>query len=469
MKKNNQTNVNRREFLKTGAAVTAATIIPRWILGGAGFVVPSNKVYIAIVGAGGQGRTNADALMREADAEIVAICDPSEDADYSPFYYGGRAGRLPVKARIEAHYTKQKPDYKCKEYEDFRIMFEKEKGIDAVLVATPDHVHAVVTAAAMRLGKHVYCEKPLTHNIWEARQIAKIARETKVATQMGNQGHSGEGIRMTCEWIWAGAIGKVTEVHAWSDAGGWAKGPGRPKETPPVPKGLNWDLWLGPREYRPYHPAYHPYNWRGWWAFGTGAIGDMACHNLDPAVWALKLEAPISVEASSPGVDSEVVSQCAIFRYKFPARGDMPPVKVVWYDGGLRPERPEELEEDQVLGGGGNGILFIGEKGKIMCAGWGGTPVLLPQSRMDEFERPPKTIPRSKGHHRDWLDACKGGPQPSSNFEYAAKLTEIVLLGNVALRTRKKIYWDHENMRAKNAPEAERFIKETYRKGWEVV
>jgi len=286
---------------------------------------------------------------------------------------------------------------------------------------------------------------------------------------MGNQGHSGEGIRMTCEWIWAGAIGKITEVHAWSDAGGWAKGPGRPKETPPVPKGLNWDLWLGPRDYRPYHPAYHPYNWRGWWAFGTGAIGDMACHNLDPAVWALKLEAPISVEASSPGVDSEVVSQCAIYRYNFPARGDMPPVKVTWYDGGLRPERPEELEEDQVLGGGGNGILFIGEKGKIMCGGWGGTPVILPQSRMDEFQKPPKTIPRSKGHHRDWLDACKGGPQPSSNFEYAAKLTEIVLLGNVALRTRKKIYWDHENMRAKNAPEAEKFIKETYRKGWEVA
>lgn len=469
MKSNGKNQVNRREFLKTGSAIVAATIVPRWILGGAGFVAPSNKVYIAIVGAGGQGRTNADALMRESDAEIVAVCDPSEDADYSPFYYGGRAGRLPVKARIEAHYSKQKPDFKCKEYEDFREMFDKEKGIDAVLVATPDHVHAVVTAAAMRLGKHVYCEKPLTHNIWEARQIAKIAKETKVATQMGNQGHSGEGIRMTCEWIWAGAIGKVTEVHAWSDAGGWAKGPGRPKDTPPVPKGLNWDLWLGPREYRPYHPAYHPYNWRGWWAFGTGAIGDMACHNLDPAVWALNLEAPISVEASSPGVDREVVSQCAIFRYNFPARGDMPPVKVIWYDGGLRPERPEELEEDQVLGGGGNGILFIGEKGKIMCAGWGGTPVLLPQSRMDEFKRPPKTIPRSKGHHRDWLDACKGGPQPSSNFEYAAKLTEIVLLGNVALRTGKKIYWDHENMRAKNAPEAERFIKETYRKGWEVA
>ncbi|MGC8744053.1 MAG: Gfo/Idh/MocA family protein [Verrucomicrobiia bacterium] len=464
-----KTQINRRKFLKAGATAAAITIVPRWILGGAGVVPPSEKVYIGIVGVGGQGRTNADALFREPDAQIVAVCDPNEEADYSRFYYGGKAGRAPVKARIEEHYTKQNPSYKCREYEDFRVMFEKEKNIDAVLIATPDHVHAVVTAAAMRLGKHVYCEKPLTHNIWEARQIAKIAKETKVATQMGNQGHSGEGIRMTCEWIWAGAIGEVREVHAWTDASGWAKGPGRPKETPPVPKGFNWDLWLGPREFRPYHPAYAPYNWRGWWAFGTGAIGDMACHNLDPAVWALNLQSPISVEACAPGVDSEVVSQCAIFRYNFAARGNMPPVKVTWYDGGLRPERPEELEEDQVLGGGGNGILFIGDKGKIMCAGWGGTPVLLPQSRMDELKRPQKTIPRSKGHHRDWLDACKGGPQPSSNFEYAARLTEIVLLGNVALRTGKKIYWDYENMRAKNAPQAEQFIKENYRKGWEVA
>lgn len=467
--KENKKVINRRQFLATTATLTAFTLVPRYVLGGAKFVPPSEKVYIAIIGAGGQGRTNADALFREPDAQIVAVCDPNEDADYSPFYYGGRAGRLPVKARIEKHYSAQNPNYKCLEYEDFRIMLEKEKGIDAVLIATPDHVHAVATIYAMRHGKHVYCEKPLTHNIWEARMVAKVAKETGVATQMGNQGHSGEGIRMTCEWIWAGAIGNIREVHAWSDAGGWAKGPGRPKDTPPVPKGLNWDLWLGPREYRPYHPAYTPYNWRGWWAFGTGAIGDMACHNIDPAVWALKLESPISVEASAPGVDSEVVSQCAIFRYQFGPRGDMPPVKLVWYDGGLRPERPEELEEDQVMGGGGNGIIFIGDKGKIMCGGWGGTPVLLPQSRMDEFKRPPKTIPRSKGHHRDWLDACKGGPPASSNFEYAAKLTEIVLLGNVALRTGKKIYWDYENMRAKNAPQAEKFIKETYRKGWEIA
>ena len=213
-----------------------------------------------------------------------------------------------MKAEVEEHYGKTTPDFRCAEYEDFRVMLEKEKAIDAVLCATPDHAHAVVSIAAMKLGKHVYCEKPLTHNVWEARQVAKVAKETGVATQMGNHGHSGEGIRQTCEWIWDGAIGPVREVHAWSDTGKWATTPGRPKETPPVPAGLNWDLWLGPREPRPYHPAYAPYNWRGWWAFGTGAIGDMACHNIDPAVWALKLEHPLRVEATTSALDDEVAS-----------------------------------------------------------------------------------------------------------------------------------------------------------------
>jgi predicted dehydrogenase len=363
-------NVNRRSFLKIGASVATVSILPHWILGSAGAAPPSEKIYIAIIGVGGQGRTNAEAYFANKTPKLLQFAiQMKKQITHLSIMEEKRGG--PVKQQIENHYSKQNPSFKCKEYENFRLMFEKEKAIDAVLIATPDHVHAVATAAAMRLKKNVYCEKPLTHNVWEARQIAKIAKETKVATQMGNQGHSGEGIRMTCEWIWAGAIGQVREVHVWSDTGGWAKAPGRPKETPPVPKGLNWDLWLGPREHRPYHPTYAPCNWRGWWPFGTGAIGDMACHNFDPAFWALKLESPISIEASAPWVDNDAVSPCAIIRYNFPARGDMPPVKVTWYDGGLRPEKPEELEEDQVLGGGGNGILFIGDKGKIMCAGWG--------------------------------------------------------------------------------------------------
>jgi predicted dehydrogenase len=462
--------LTRRKFLGTATTAAAAlTILPRHVLGGPRFVAPSEKVNIAIVGAGGQGRTNARGLFSQADAQIIAVCDPALETDLSRFYYQGKAGRGPVKAEVEQHYAQKTPNFRCADYEDFRVMLEREKAVDAVLCATPDHVHAYVTITAMRLGKHVYCEKPLVHNVWEARRVAQVAKETGVATQMGNQGHSGEGIRQTCEWIWDGAIGPVREVHCWSDTGRWATGPGRPKDTPPVPAGLNWDLWLGPREARPYHPAYAPYNWRGWWAFGTGAIGDMACHNLDPAVWALDLKWPISVEASSSGVDAEVTSDCAITHYKFGPRGNMPPVKVTWYDGGLRPPHPEGLDPDQPIGEGGNGILFIGDKGAISCGGWGGAPRLIPPARMKEYQRPAPSLPRSKGHHRDWLDACKGGQAASSNFDYAARLTEIVLLGNVALRTGLKLYWDGPNLKAANAAEADQFIKEQYRQGWEIV
>jgi predicted dehydrogenase len=468
--KENPSEMNRRRFLRTTATVAATmTLVPRHVLGGAKFVAPSEKVNVAIIGAGGQGRTNTRGLFGEADAQVIAVCDVAERTDLNPYYYQGSGGRKPVKAEVEENYSKKTPNYHCAEYQDFREMLEKEKAIDAVLCATPDHNHAVVSVTAMRAGKHVYCEKPLTHNVWEARQVARVAKETGVATQMGNQGHSGEGIRETCEWLWAGAIGPVREVHAWSDTGRWVNNLGRLKDTPPVPDGLNWDLWLGPRENRPYHPTYAPYNWRGWWAFGGGAIGDMACHNMDPAVWALNLGHPLSVEATSPGVDSEVVSYCAIYRYKFGQRGDMPPVDVTWYDGGLHPAHPDELDPEQPIGEGGNGVLFIGDKGKLMCGGWGGAPKLVPLSRMKDYQRPPKSLPRSQGHHRDWLAACKGGKPASSNFEYAARLTEIVLLGNVALRTGMKLLWDGPNMKATNASEADQFLKETYRSGWEIV
>lgn len=462
--------MSRRQFLSaTATTVTAFTIVPRHVLGGAKFVAPSEKVNIAIVGAGGQGRTNARSLFNEPEAQIIAVCDPNEQSDYSRYYYRGVAGRKPVLAEIEKHYSQKTPQFHCAEYEDFRKMLEKEKVVDAILCATPDHLHAYVSITAMKQGKHVYCEKPLTHNVWEARQMAKVAHDMGVATQMGNQGHSGEGIRATCEWIWDGAIGTVREVHAWSDTGRWIPYTGRPKETPPVPAGFDWDLWLGPRESRPYHPDYAPYNWRGWWAFGTGGIGDMACHNLDPAVWALDLKDPISIEATAAGVDSEVVSPGAIFHYQFGPRGDKPAVKVTWYDGGLRPERPAELAEGENLEGGGNGIIFVGDKGVISCGGWGGAPKIFPSSKMQSYQRPAKTLPRSEGHHRDWLKACKGGPPASGNFGYGARLTEIVLLGNLALRAGQKIEWDAVNLKAKHAPQADRFIKEPSRRGWEIA
>ena len=460
--------VSRRHFLRAGATTVAAiSLVPRHVLGGPRFVPPSEQVNVAIIGAGGQGRTNTRALLAEPAARVIAVCDPNEQADYDRFYYKGVAGRKPVKAEVEKHYGEKTPGFRCAEYEDFRVMLEKEKAVDAILCATPDHLHAFVCVTAMRQGKHAYCEKPLSHNIWEARLMARVARETGVATQLGNQGHSGEGIRQTCEWLWDGAIGTVREVHAWSSAAKWFRNTGRPTETPPVPAGMNWDLWLGPREARPYHPTYAPVTWRSYWAFGTGTIGDFICHNLDPAVWALDLKAPLTIEACSSGLDAETLPISAIYRYQFGQRGQYPPLKVVWYEGGLYPERPAELEDDEVLGGGANGILFLGDKGSMMCAGWGGAPRLIPTAKMDAYKRPTPTLPRSKGHHRDWLEACKGGKPASSNFDYGARITEIGLLGHVALRTGKRLVWDYDNMKVKNAPEAERFLKETYRPGWE--
>lgn len=464
--------LNRRQFLATAATAAAAiSVVPRHVLGGARFVAPSEKVNVAIVGCGGQGRTNARALFQLKDVQIIASADPQEEFSLESFYYRGKGGRLPVTAEIEKHYSASTPNYKVAQYEDFREMLEKEKAIDAVLCATPDHLHAYVCVRSMRLGKHVYCEKPLTHNVWESKLVAKIAKETGVATQLGNQGHSSEGIRQTCEWIWDGAIGDVREVHAWTTASRWNQKfiSGRPPEEP-MPKGVKWDLWIGPRQVRPYSSCYSPVTWRDYWDFGTAPIGDFFCHNFDPACWALDLKTPEWIEAfGAGGVDKEIAPVGSLYTFQFGARGKMPPVRFTWYDGGLMPPRPEGLEPDDQLGANGNGILFIGDKGMLTCPGWAGDPRLLPGTRMDQYKRPAKTLARSKGHHRDWIDACKGGPPASGNFEYGSVLSEIGLIGMVALRTRKKIYWDGVSLKATNAPEADAFIKESYRPGWELT
>jgi predicted dehydrogenase len=464
--------LNRRKFIKgTAAAVATFNIVPRHVLGGPKFVAPSEKVNLAIIGCGGQGQVNVRNLFSLPDVQIIAVADPVETQDLNAFYFKSISGRLPLKAEIEKHYSEKTPNFKVADYEDFRVMLEREKAIDAILCAPPDHLHAYVTVTAMRQGKHVYCEKPLTHNVWEARQVAKVARETGVATQLGNQGHSGETIRQTCEMIWAGAIGDIRDVHAWTAASRWNKRMlgGKPWEDP-VPKGVNWDLWLGPRQPRPYSSAYNPVAWRDFWDFGTAPIGDFFCHNFDPACWALELREPISIEASSAGaVDSVIAPIAGLYTYHFGPRGKMPAVKFTWYEGGLMPPRPDGLEEDDQLGSGGNGILFVGDKGLLTCAGWGGRPVLLPGSRNDNYQHPPPTLPRSKGHHRDWLDACKGGKPSSANFQYGAALTEVGLLGLVAMRVGKKLQWDAKAMKATNAPEADKFLKETYRPGWEVA
>jgi predicted dehydrogenase len=461
---------SRREFLKAGfAAAGVFTIVPRHVLGGRGFVAPSDKVNIALIGAGGQGRTNMRELFKQSDAQVIAVADPAESFSLERFYYKGVGGRLPVQNEIEKHYATKTPNFQCVDYEDFRVMLEKEKAIDAVLCATPDHLHAYVSTIAMRAGKHVYCEKPLTHNLWEARHVARVAKETGRATQMGNQGHSSDGIRETCEWIWSGALGTVREVHAWVGAGRWNPAlTGRPTERVSAPSGLNWDLWLGPRETRPFHSAYFPVAWRDFWAFGSSNLGDFGCHDLDAACWALDLREPLSVEARSAGPkDAEIGPHGSIAYYHFGPRGDRPAVKITWYDGGLAPERPMGLPPSERLPS--RGVLFIGDKGALLCGGAGGKPRLLSTSKTDGAKSPEPTLPRSKGHHRDWLDACKGGKPAGSNFEYGARLTEIVLLGVLALRTGHEIHWDAANLKAKGFPGADPFIKERYRKGWEVA
>ncbi|HWI58295.1 MAG TPA: Gfo/Idh/MocA family oxidoreductase [Bacillota bacterium] len=426
-------------------------VVPRHVLGGAGQASPNNKLNIAGVGIGGQGAWDLAQLSSE---NIIALCDV--DSDYA------------------AKTFQKYPD--AKRYRDFREMLDKEKSIDAVVVGTPDHVHAIVSMAAIKLGKHVYCEKPLTRTVFEARAVAKAAREAKVATQMGNQGMAFEGNRLINEWIGDGALGPVREVHVWSDRPThkgkmplwWAQGIERPKDTPPVPASLDWDLWLGPAPWRPYHPAYAPFRWRGWWDFGSGGLGDMGIHNLAPVFSALKLGAPESVHASSTPTFAETVPLAATVHYQFPARGEMPSVKLHWYDGGLLPARPEELEEDERNLDPEDGIIFVGDKGKMLVTGWGGEhPRLIPERRNQEYKRPPQTLPRSVGHHQEWIEACKGGATPRSNFDFAGPLTEAVLLGAACVRNGgEKLVWDSANLKITNLPEANKFLHYEYRKGW---
>ena len=330
MKKEKDTRksrISRRDFMGASVAAAAFTIVPRHVLGGSGNTAPSEKLNIAGIGVGGQG---AGDLGNVSSENIVALCD--------------------VDWRHAAGTFKRYP--KARQYRDFRKMLDKEnKNIDAVVVATPDHTHAVASMMAIKMGKHVYCEKPLAHDIFEVRKLTEAAREHKVATQLGNQGQATEGTRLVCEFIWDGAIGPVREVHSWCNRPISPRGQDRPKETPPVPDGLSWDLWLGTAPKRPYHSCYLPFSWRGWWDFGTGVLGDIGCHQFAPIFRALKLGYPTSVEACSSGVNSETAPLASIVRYEFPARGDMPPVKLTWYDGGLMPPRPAELEDGRRYGG----------------------------------------------------------------------------------------------------------------------
>ena len=443
--------INRRDFLKAAAAASAApaflSIVPRHVLG-MGQTPPSDKLNIAGIGVGGMG---ADNLSNLAAENIVALCDV--DPNYA--------------AKTVAKYPG------AKFYTDYRLMLVEQKDIDAVVIATPDHTHAVITLAAMQLGKHVYTQKPLTHSVFEARALARAAAESKVTTQMGIQGHSGEGMRLISEWISAGLIGDVTEVDAWCGLSYYPWGHAfwstkwgdRPSDTPPLPPGMAWDLWIGPAPMRPYHPAYHPLVWRCWWDFGVGMMGDRGVHTLDPVYYALELGAPTSIEATVCGPNPETHPLANIVTYRFPARGSRPPVKLTWYDG-LRAPRPEELEDGRNMPAEG-GSIFKGTKGKIMAGIYGETPRLIPEKLMQEAVRPPQTIPRVQGtHEQDWVRACKAGKKAGANFEYAGPLTEVCLLGNVAKRLDARLYWDAANMRVTNNPAAEILITRPYREGW---
>jgi len=484
--------IPRRRFLADAAsAVTAFSIVPRHVLGGRGTTPPSEKLNIACIGVGSQGtRVMMDFLM-QPDVQIVSVCDVNrESSDYSEWganeirnrqrrllgdanwgsdWKGCVCGREPARRLIEAYYSRSTPTGKyrgCTAYNDYRELLEKERDIDAVIVGTPDHSHAMISLAAMRKGRHVYCQKPLTHSVEEARRMAEVAREAKVATQVATGNQASEATRLLAEWIGAGAIGPVRRVINWSSRPFWPQGLNRAENEEPVPDGLDWDLWVAPALPRPYNHVYLPFVWRGWFDFGTGALGDMGCYSFDTIFRVLKLGPPLSVEASSTQTFKETFPLASIIHFSFPGRGDMPPVKLTWYDGGLKPARPEELEEAREMGQGNEGLFFVGDAGTIMCGFAGENPQLIPESKMRAFQPPPQTLPRSPGHEREWLDACKGGPAPGAHFGFAGPVTEALLLGNVALRAGKKIYWDSDNMKVVNAPDAQALVRDVYRPGW---
>lgn len=493
MKKSNQ--LTRRRFIRTTASSAAAfTIIPSYAVSGLGHIAPSDKLNIAGIGIGGKGKVN---LQNMVGQNIVALSDVDWDYATPVFQLYPRAKR----------------------YKDFREMLEKQKDIDAVVVATPDHTHAIAAVAAMKGGKHVYVQKPLTHSVGEARLLTETAGQTGVVTQMGNEGHSDDTVYEVAEIIQSGILGDIKEAHAWTNRPIWPQGLERPKETEKIPETLDWELFLGPAAYRPYHSAYTPWSWRAWWDFGTGALGDMGCHILDVPFYALNLKYPVRVEASSTICNTESAPEASRVEYTFPARTNLeycnsPEVKVTWHDGGLMPPRPKELPDGEPMGGWGGGNLFIGSKGKLVCDYYGRDWKLL----LPDHDKPVTKVrlpryaddPLGGGRHEmQWVRACMKGKDgitlTSSNFDYAGPLSEMVLMGNLAIRLQglnRPLQWDGETMKFTNispddkfkiitshqykkingqpqfhtdwtedlsaAEMANEWIKHTYREGWEI-
>jgi predicted dehydrogenase len=467
--------LSRKAFLKNSSLAAAGFfIVPRHVLG-RGYTAPSDMLNIAGIGAGGKGEDDLSEFFKGRKANIVSLCD--------------------VDDKMAANSMKRFP--KANFYKDFREMLEKERNnIDAVSVSTPDHTHAVAAMAAMQMGKHVYVQKPLAHDIYEARMLTQAAKKYKVVTQMGNQGSSGEGVRLMKEWYDAGLIGTVEKVYCWTNRPVWPQGIAVPTGQHEVPANINWDLWLGTAKKIDYNPAYHPFNWRGWWAFGTGALGDMACHIMDPVFRLLPIDYPESIECSVPNswkdawVENNFTDSApaaSTIHLVYPNKKGGKKISVTWMDGGILPQRPEELLPDEPMGGWDGGAIFVGSKGKIMCGCYGANPTLLPTKRMKDEKLPTPTIKRvPEGHYQQWINACMAGygnAQLSSSFDYAGPFTESILIGNLAIRSwmmknpklkgwddkylgRKKLLWDAANMKITNFDEANQFVKREYREGW---
>ncbi len=436
------TTFTRRQFIKSTGTAAAVLSFPfvssRPVLGA------NSKLNIAAIGAGGKGAVDVNGVGHE---NIVALCDVDQQNAAATF------AKFPQARR----------------YKDFRKMLDLEADrIDAVTVSIPDHMHAPAAIRAMKLGKHVYCQKPLTHTVSEARQMTEVARAAGVATQMGNQGHSNPDSRRLVELIQAGVLGSVREIHVWTDRPGsiWPQGIQRPTGTPSVPDTLDWDLWLGVAPWRPYHPDYVPFKWRGFWDFGTGALGDMGCHNMDLAFFSLNLRDPSSVYAMSSEVTPESAPKWAVVTYEFPELHGRPPVKLTWYDGAKKPS-PELVKQ---TGLPGNGVIVIGDKDTLYVPSYWGTGSFVSGATIEDFKNIPQLLPRlpdfDKNHYQEWINACKGGPKALSNFDYSGPMTEAVLLGNVAIRTGQRIEWNAEQLKVTNLPEANRFIQAVYREGW---
>jgi predicted dehydrogenase len=467
------TQQTRRDFLRGASmATTGFFIVPRHVLG-RGFLAPSDRLTVAAIGAGGKGHDDLQNFYGSGKVDVAYLCD--------------------VDDRQAAASIKEYP--KAKYYKDFREMLDKEhKHFDAVSVSTPDNIHAVAALAAMQLNKHVYVQKPMTHDIYEARTLTEAAKRYKVVAQMGNQGSSGDGVRLMQEWYNAGLIGDATAIHVWTNRPVWPQGGLKPAGKEDVPKELDWDLWQGPAAANDYHKDYLPFNWRGWWAYGTGALGDMGCHLIDPAFKTVGLGYPSEVECSMASTyqvmwypldhpDSCPVSSSV--KMKFPGKPGKPDVTLYWMDGGIQPERPEELGPDERMGNEDGGAIITGTKGKIMCSCYGANPTLLPTARMSEAANVPKTLARvPEGHYVQWVNACIAGygqKELSSPFDYAGPLTETILMGNLALRSynikgangkgypgRKKLLWDAVNMKITNFDEANQFVKREYRAGYKL-